>query len=196
MKERQFIELFRGETKNEMGTIETFLVPIDSTHSFIGKELVIRDGFKLVYYFIPFSNNDAILLVCIEENAQLTDAFKGYSQADLEILKPSFPRMINALQAGNNTNLTNYALLRLDSNGHEFDCVATKVTGVDLLDLETEWLLTKIVEICSFASDLIDELDWDKVSLWQKAKIMGNGIIGGAQTALRVYKISNFLNKL
>lgn len=196
MQERQRIENFRGTTNNEMGTIETFLVPIDSTHSFIGKELVIREGFKLIYYFIPFSNNDAILLVCIEENAQLTDAFEGYSQADLDILESSFPRMINALKAGNNANLTNYALLRLDSNGHESDCVATKVTGVDLLNLEVEWLLEKVLEICSFASDLIDELDWDKVSFWQKAKIMGNGVISGAQTALKVYKISSFLNKL
>lgn len=196
MNERAFIQQFRGSSNDEVGTIETFLVPIDSTHSFIGKEVVIHEGFKLIYYFVPFSNNDAILLVCIDEKAQLTNAFEDYSWDDLEILKPSFPKTISALQYGYNVNLTNYALLRLDSNGHEFDCVATKITGIELRDLEKKWILEKVIDISSFASDLIDELDWDRVSFWQKARIMGNGILSGARTALQVHKIIDILNNL
>ncbi len=196
MKERNSIEFFRGTSRETIGTVETFLVPIDSTHSFIGKEVVISEGFKIVYYFMPYSNNDAILLACIEENAKLTDAFRGYSLSDLNILQSSFPRTIKALLDGNDVNLTNYALLRLDSKGHEFDCVATKVTGVDILKLEEEWLLKKVLEMCAFASDVIEELDWDKVSFWQKTRIMLNGVIEGAQTALKVYRVVNLINRL
>lgn len=196
MNERKNIELFRGAGNEEVGTVETFLVSLDSTYSLIGKDIVVSEGFKLVYYLMPFSNSDAILLVCIEENAKLTDAFRDYSEADLNILESSFPRLVKALQDGYNANLTNYALLRLDSNGHEFDCVATKVTGIDLKDLEVEWLLRKVIDICVFASDLLDELNWDNVSFLQKVRIVGNGVLNGIQTASKVYKIADLLNAL
>lgn len=196
MNERNCIEFFRGSCAKPEGNIETFLCPIDAKHSFIGKELVIEDDCSIIYYFIPFSNNDAILLACVEENGKLTESFEDYSQKDLEILYPSFPKTIRAIFDGNNANLTNYAIVRLDSNGHEFDCVATKVSNVDFLDLETDYLLMKAAELCSFASDVIGELDWDRVTFWQKARIVGNAMLQGAQTAIKVYKIDNLLNRI
>lgn len=196
MNERNCIEFFRGSCAKPEGNIETFLCPIDANHSFIGKELVIEDDFSIIYYFIPFSNNDAILLTCVEEDGKLTESFDGYSQRDLEILRPSFPNTIRAIFDGNNANLTNFAIVRLDSNGHEFDCVATKVSNVDILDLETDYILMKAVELCSFASDVIGELDWDRVTFGQKARIVGNAMLRGAQTAIKVYKIDNLLNRI
>lgn len=196
MEERTRVEYYKGSTIKEEGDLETFICPIDDSHVFLGKEVAVSKGFKLVYYFVPFRNNDAILLLCIDENAELTKAFEDYSQSDLNVLSPSFPKTIQAICDGNNANLTNYAIIRLDSNGHEFDCVATKITNIDLSNLETEYLIKKVCEMACFATEVENELDWDRVSFWQKVKIIAHGVKDGAQTALKIYKIENFLNKV
>lgn len=196
MNERKQIEYFRGNCSKEQGEVETFLCPIDSTYSFIGKDFAIKDGFHIVYYLLPFSDGDAILFAVIEETGQLLEAFRGYSNSDLDVLEPSFPKAIKAMRDGMNANLTNYAILCLEANGRPFDCVATKISNINVADLDTEYVVKKALNLCLYASDIIDELDWDRVSFWQKAKIIAHGVMDGAQTAIKVQKIGNLIDHI
>ncbi|GEM_PF-3846636 len=197
MKKRARIEFFRGRCLKKEGEIETFLCPIDETHAFIGKDVAVKDAFHIIYYVLPFADGDAILFAVIEETGQLLDAFEKFSDYDLDVLKPSFPKAIEAMRDGMNANLTGYAIIRLESaDGKPFDCVATKISNIDVADLETEYVLRKAICLCKFASDVIEELDWDKVTFWQKAKIYARATYNGVQTAIRVQKIGDFLNNL
>lgn len=196
MEERKHIEYFRGNCSKQQGEVDTFLCPIDNEHSFIGKDVAIKDGFHIVYYLLPFSDGDAILFAVIEETGQLLDAFKGYSNSDLDVLEPSFPKAIKAMRDGANANLTNYAILCLETNGRPFDCVATKISNIDIADLDTEYVIKKAFNLCIYASDIIDELDWDRVSFWQKAKIVAHGVLDSVDTVIKVQKIGNLINNI
>lgn len=72
------VEYFLGNCAKNQGDVETFLCAIDSDHSFIGKRIAIKDNLQIIYYILPFSDDDAILFVVIEESGQLLDAYEGY----------------------------------------------------------------------------------------------------------------------
>ena len=196
MEERKQIEIFRGSCSKEQGDIDTFLCPIDSTYSFIGKDVAIKDGFHIIYYILPFLDGDAILFAVIEESGQLLDAFKGYSNSDLNVLEPSFPKTIRAMRDGMNANLTNYALLCLETNDGPFDCVATKISNVDVANLDTEYVIGKAFNLCLYASDIIDELDWDRVSFLQKARIVAHGVMDSATIVIKAQRLGNLLDHI
>lgn len=196
MEKKDKVEFFWGNCAKSQGDVETFLCAIDSDHSFIGKRIAIKDDLQIIYYILPFSDDDAILFVVIEESGQLLDAYEGYSNADLDILESSFPKTIRAIRDGMSANLTNYAIVRLESNERPFDCVATKISNINIADLDTEYVFKKVLSLCEYANEVLKESDWDRVSFWQKARIMAHGVIEGAQTAIKAQRIGNFLDKI
>lgn len=200
MEKKDKVEFFWGNCAKSQGDVETFLCAIDSDHSFIGKRIAIKDDLQIIYYILPFSDDDAILFVVIEESGQLLDAYEGYSNADLDILESLFPKTIRAIRDGMSANLTNYAIVRLESNERPFDCVATKISNINIADLDTEYVFRKVLSLCEYANEVLKESDWDRVPSWQKARIMArimaHGVIEGVQTAIKAQRIGNFLDKI
>ena len=195
--ERLILEYFKSDSSDEVGTVETFKCPVNDDYFVIGKKVTIQEDLGLLYYIAPLAHHEAILFVCLDEdNAEkglIMNAFNDYDEYDLNILKPSFPKLMNAIIDGFHDNYTNYALIKLNYHEISYDCLATKISNIDFADLDTQYIFEKALDCSRCFMDMLDEMDEGEVTFAQKAKLAAHSILPNVQTGLSIKRLSDFL---
>ena len=173
-----FLEDSHGE---ENGTVSGFYVE-NQDNIYAGRELYY-DNNKITYYFLPTDSDEALMFLYIGDDT-FDEFVNNVDEYNLDGVNNAWPLLVKALRNGINDNYTDSALIKLPDLTHSnnyFWCLATKVENVDFEDLETSYVLKKMVKLYSDAMQMFGQINENDISTWDAFR-------GGARAGLDNYR--------
>lgn len=187
MEHRNTFDFFLGESSwHEEPSIDSFYLE-KGDDFFIGKELLIND-IKLTYYIYIIGENRGMLMLYLGDNVfdYLVEKLDKYNY---ETVVKTWPILMNDLKRGADDNYTNTALIKFISENFSFWTACTIIENIDFTDLETKYVVGKLIDLYSHTIDMLQEYHNNDVSNWNTAKGIGRAVYDGYRKGRRTRDI-------
>lgn len=193
LQERKRFQYFFNTTEKEEGTYVFYLE--DDDDFLLGKEAVIEDGYKIVYYFWPLRDNEFLLMMCIDQDADLDDILNEYTEYDLKILRRPWPNLVDAIQNGINGRLHLPSLMSYEIHSKKSYFTSVLLSNVSKSEIisETKYVSGKVVDLMKYTMDLISEISDNEPSMWEIAKMSIKSGLDQYRVISRIVRVINNL---
>lgn len=133
---------------------------------FLGRELIVKDV-KITYYVYPISEHSGFLVFYLGE-----DCFDSIREAldedSINPIRSAWPKFIEALSNGIYDNDSSYALAKFDFGSEiKFWAMYTRIENIEFDNLNTEYVISKVVKLYSYTIDMLIELRDNEPSSWK-----------------------------
>lgn len=175
METRYNFEFFLDECKTtKEPELYTFLVEKGEA-VFVGKELHI-DERKIVYYLLPFEDNTSLVILKMSDDEPYDSLIKNIDEYNVDGAKNAWPLLMAALSNGLNDNYLSPSLIKLNDL---FWGLSLMAENVSLDNLDSEYIVKKVVSLYSYAIDMLNQMIENDISTWDKLKGHGKAAADG-----------------
>lgn len=163
--------------------IESFY--IENGHDvFGGRELLIDDK-KLTYYFYPIEEHSCMLLLFLGEDF-FDELMKNLNEDNADEVAKVWPKFTEAFINGRNDSDSQYALARCEFKDTQFWTTYCRLENVDFQNMETEYVIGKLIRLCNFSVDMLNEISTNEPSA---LRIFGRGVVNSTKSSLKMMSI-------
>lgn len=152
---------------------------------FVGRELYFKDV-KITYYIYPTGEHSGILLLYLGDD--IFDSIRDAIDDDtIDPVRKAWPIFIDALYNGVHDNDSRYALAKVNFGSEIiFWTMYSRIENIDFSDLDTEYIIGKVIQLYGYTVDMLNEMNGNKPSTW---KVMSNSFQSGVKKGIKWTKI-------
>lgn len=193
VEERKRFQFFLNPSNKEEG-VYTFYLQDDSV-GVMGREVVLSNGMKVVYYFLPTKDNEAILLMCVGKDAEFETALEDMTEYDMKVFRRPWPNFITAIENSIHGRLHLPSLIAVDIHSKRSYFTSMLLSNIKLEEMdESEYILEKVRELMEFTTQMLAEMFENALTGWEKAKIIGTTFFRETIKVVRLIRVFTIVN--
>ena len=190
MEKREKFQFFINSSKKEEGEYQFYLE--DKDYCLIGRELVMDNGDKIIYYLLPLEGNEIILMLCIDKDANFDNILNDLNANELRVYRRPWPNLISAIENGVSGNMYLPSLVAFSINSKKSYFTSLLIANEELSSFDnSEYAQRKLIELFQFTVELCSQIQENELTFMEKAKLAAAALMGGASSAARLIRIIN-----
>ena len=190
--ERKRFQYYSNSSQKEDGVYPFYLK--DENITIIGTEFV-SEGTKLVFYFLPIKENEALLMMCVDKDAELDTVLNDMSEYDMTIYRRPWPKLITAIENGIKGRLHLPSLIALDIHSRRSYFISLLLSNIKIFELKemynSDYVLGKVSDMVDFINQMFAEMSDNDLTLLEKAKVYGASILGQVSSVAKIVRVIN-----
>lgn len=190
MEKREKFQFFINSSKKEEGEYQFYME--DKDYCLIGRELVMDNGDKIIYYLLPLEGNEIILMLCIDKDANFDNILNDLNANELRVYRRPWPNLISAIENGVSGNMYLPSLVAFSINSKKSYFTSLLIANEELSSFDnSEYAQRKLIELFQFTVELCSQIQENELTFMEKAKLAAAAFRGGASSAARLIRIIN-----
>ena len=190
MEKREKFQFFINSSKKEEGEYQFYME--DKDYCLIGRELVMGDGDKIIYYLLPLEGKEIILMLCIDKDASFDNILNDLNANDLSVYRRPWPNLVSAIENGASGNMYCPSLIAFSINSKKSYFTSLLIANVELSSFDnSEYAQKKLIELFQFTVELLNQIQENDLTLKEKTKLAAKAFMDGTRSAARLIRIIN-----
>lgn len=190
MEKREKFQFFINSSKKEEGEYQFYLE--DKDYCLIGRELVMNDGDKIIYYLLPLEGKEIIIMLCIDKDASFDNILNDLDANELGIYRRPWPNLVSAIKNGASGNMYLPSLVAFSINSKKSYFTSLLIANEELSSFDnSEYAQKKLIELFQFTVELCNQIQENDLTLMEKVKLAAASFKEGAGSAARLIRIIN-----